>query len=65
MVHSMSQGAGENNNNMSGIYIIVFMEFTGDIIDVIISSFQFFPLQSKEPVEQDKEYSVPGNKCIK
>ena len=45
MVHSMSQGAGENNNSMSRIYIIVFMEFTGDMIDVIISSFQFFPFK--------------------
>ena len=37
--------AGENKNNMSRIYIIVFMEFTDDIIDVIISSFQFFPFK--------------------
>ena len=38
-------GAGENNNKISRIYIIVFMEFTGDIIDVIVSSFQFFPFK--------------------
>ena len=35
----------ENNNNLSRIYIIFFMEFTGDIIDVIKSSFQFFPFK--------------------